>query len=164
LVRQRFILHLMRHIRHVLMGDTLYLPGGAFEAPSQFIKKLHIIGAGAKIDSSTATGNTKIFTTGTEIKINTGAAFSSFEGVYFDDPLIIGSTAALDNDLNNIVFKSCDFGGNELKFGATTPTPVNNITIINCIVSTLTAQKAENCAYYNSIFYGGIYNTKKLLF
>lgn len=145
-------------------GDTLYLPGGAFEAPSQFIKRLHIFGAGAKIDSSIATGNTKIFTLGTEIKINTGAAFSSFEGIYFDDPVVIGSTAALDNDLNNIVFKSCDFGGHELKFGATIPSPVNNISVINCIVSTLSAQKAENCVYYNSIFYGIVYNTKNSFF
>lgn len=131
--------------------DTLYLPGGAFEAPSQFIKKLHLIGAGSKIDSSMATGYTKIFTTGTEVKINTGASFSSFEGIYFDDPLTIGSSTALDDNLHDIIFKQCDFN-QVFKFGTVVPTPINKISLINCEVGLIQLQKANDCAFYNSIF------------
>ena len=56
----------------IINDDKIYFSGGAFEAPRQFIKKLNIIGAGAKIDGSMATGYTKIFAMGTEVKINTG--------------------------------------------------------------------------------------------
>lgn len=144
-------------------GDTLYLPGGAYEAPSQFTKELHLIGAGAKIDSAVSTGNTKIFTTGTEIKINTGAAFSSFEGIYFDDPITIGSSAALDNDLHDIVFKFCDFNY-DLKLGAVTPSPVYKVTFINCEINDLVGQDAENCAFYNNLILSGESDIKNGVF
>lgn len=146
-----------------LNDDTLYLPGGAYEAPGQFIKRLHIFGAGAKIDSSIATGNTKIFTTGTEIKINTGAAFSSFEGIYFDDPVTIGSSTALDDDLHDIMFKFCDFNF-DLKFGVVMPSPVNLITLIDCEIGSLNGQDAENCAFYNCLILSGENNIKNGLF
>jgi len=144
-------------------GDTLYLPGGAFETPSQFIKELHIFGAGAQIDSSSATGITKLYTTGTEIKINTGSAYSTFEGIYFDDHVTIGSTSALDNDLHNIVFKYCDFNF-DLKFGVVTPTPINLITLIDCELNNLNGQDAENCAFYNCLLLGGESDFKNSLF
>lgn len=132
--------------------DTLYLPGGAFETPSQFVKKLHIIGAGAIIDSTTTTGNTKLYSTGTEIKINTGAAYSTFEGIYFDDAVTLGSTPAGDDNLHDIIFTSCYFT-TELKFGTINPTPIYNISTINCLLNAvLTAQKAVNCSYFNTSF------------
>lgn len=66
----------------IINDDKIYFSGGAFEAPRQFIKKLNIIGAGAKIDGSMATGYTKIFAMGTEVKINTG--YQSYRSCFGD--------------------------------------------------------------------------------
>ncbi len=58
--------------------DFIYLPGGHFEGIG-INKRIHIIGAGSNIDSSAATGITKI----SSLVIYEGGAGGSVQGIYF---------------------------------------------------------------------------------
>ena len=59
-------------------GDTIYLPGGSFEAIN-IGKKLHLVGVGHNPDSSKVTARTII----PSIGLSTGADNGSLSGIYF---------------------------------------------------------------------------------
>ena len=65
-------------ITNAQSGDTIYLPGGAFNLNVPIDKKLHIYGAGHRPDSTLATGLSKIVN---NISIQTGSDSGSIRGI-----------------------------------------------------------------------------------
>ena len=69
-------------------GDTIYLPGGAFQIGTLYIdKKLVIIGAGHYPDSTLATYAT---TLNGYITLKNGASLGSISGIYLTVDIVFG--------------------------------------------------------------------------
>ena len=67
-------------INHAANGDTIYLPGGWFTLNAIINRSIHLVGTGAVIDSTIATGLTLL---NSPIIITSGASGGSIEGVCF---------------------------------------------------------------------------------
>ncbi|MFZ1610600.1 MAG: hypothetical protein WAT52_06000 [Chitinophagales bacterium] len=139
-------------------GDTLYLPGKSFVLNFPITMEVHLIGAGADIDSALVTNKTVIYSSSSTIEINSGATFSSYEGIRFDNDVSIGGAyVGAEEDLHDILFKNCFFGNLTIGYsgGGVGASPVINITMINCNLSVL-YNFGSNHAFYNTIFRNGV--------
>lgn len=116
-------------------GDYMYIPGGVFSFGSSINKRIHIIGAGYRLDSALITNTTQI---AGNIVLGANASGSSFEGMYLTGN-ISGPTATA---LQNLTFKYLHFGSIALK--------MSNSLLRSCIVRT----GSQN----TNIFYSGIDN------
>ncbi len=89
-------------IIHAQNGDTVYIPGGTFSLTVQVTKSLHIIGVGNTLDSTLATGVTKI---NGNLALIDEASYGSLMGVNLN-----GSITASGN-ISNFLVQRCSFVG-----------------------------------------------------
>lgn len=111
-------------------GDTIYLPGGQMQIGTLTIdKKLHIIGAGYRNDSSMATGRT--YLDGIIILI-TGADSSSLEGFYLTNYISLG-TAPSNQAVDNLKFSRLNVSLFSLGFTSENK-QAENCMITECVI------------------------------
>lgn len=87
---------------HSMSGDTIYLPGYAYNTNLTISKKLTIYGTGHYPDSTIATKQTRIFGT---LTLTSGASGSSFEGVDLEGDI----SMPVGNAYNLITFSRMKF-------------------------------------------------------
>lgn len=103
-------------------NDAVYLSGGTFTFPSDFVldKPLHFFGAGIHPDSSQVTATTTLAATATNspFVITTSASGSTFTGIAFDIgnnswgwtvPIVRYGSSNTDDLPTDIVFQRCRF-------------------------------------------------------
>lgn len=86
-------------------GDTLYIPGGTFAAPSTIGKTLHWVGLGHYPAGTSATSPSVV---SGAINFTGNCDDSSMEGIYFQGNISLGSAG---NDASGISIKRCRIGG-----------------------------------------------------
>jgi len=127
-------------------GDTIYLSGGTFYAPSSITKTLYIYGAGHYLDSTQATGKT--FISGNLIlDRNTDGTY--IEGIDLTGEVRLQFSSA--DTVSNITLAYCKISGNiNLSYNSNTYT--NNFVLIRSVViGDINFTRATNAAVFNSI-------------
>ena len=107
-------------------GDTVYIPGGSYNHSVQIQKRIHIIGAGALIDSNVATGNTILTNI---LYFLGGSSWSSIEGLSLVSPLYFG-TSTNTNAITNFSISRC-----YLQSGVTMYSPCSSFSIRQNIIA-----------------------------
>jgi hypothetical protein len=133
-------------------GDTLYLSGGGFTAPSGFEKGLKIFGAGIHPDSTAATYITQISGT---VNISNGADGLYFEGIQFAHNI----SENFSQVVNDISFVRCKFDA-QLDFGYSgTPSTLrtNYAFIQSVFINRLDLDGVTNSLITNCIFNERLY-------
>jgi len=135
-------------------GDTLYLSGGGFTAPSEFEKGLKIFGAGIHPDSTAATYITQISGT---VFIENGADGLYFEGIQFSHNITMYAAQVVDD----ISFVRCKFDAQlDFGYGATPSTLRTNYAFIQSVfIYRLDLDGVTNSLITNCIFNERIYNS-----
>lgn len=135
-----------------LSGDTIYLPGGGFTAPTSIDKSLTIYGAGHYPDSTNATAKT--FVIG-DINLSENADGFRLEGVEINGSLYFGSNEQVDN----VMIKYCKM--QDLNIQGNLTTPSSNLTFINNVFTggSFYLYNAQNTGVYNCIIQGRILNS-----
>jgi len=134
-------------------GDTIYLPGGGFTAPTTINKKLTIYGAGHYVDSTQATGKT--FWNGA---LNFGVDADQFtiEGV----EITSGVTFPYNGVVDNVTIAFCKINGT-ISITGTFATPSNNLLLRNnVIVQNIDFENVQNALVANNIIGQGVYRSK----
>lgn len=123
-------------------GDTIYLPGGAFAAPTLIDKQLYVYGAGYHPDSTVTTNPTLV--TG-NFNLGNNADNLMVEGVQFTNAI----STATNISVNNVSFKRCRInGGINIPGSGTTPSLSNAFS--ECIIEgNLTLNNISNTAFLN---------------
>jgi hypothetical protein len=125
-------------------GDTIYLPGGGFTAPTTINKKLTIYGAGHYVDSTQATGKT--FWNGA---LNFGVDADQFtiEGVEITSHV----TFPYNGVVNNVTIARCKINGG-ISITGTFATPSNNLLLYNNVITqNIDFENAQNALVVNNI-------------
>jgi hypothetical protein len=139
-------------------GDTLYLPGGAFLAPTMFDKKLYIYGAGYHPDSTIATNPTLI--TG-NINLGENSDYSIFEGIQFSN--------SVNTDYNvsasYITFKRCRLNtGFNFQGDGVTNLSINNAFVECVLLGNLHYYNLTNSSIFNSFIQNVVIDSKSNVF
>ena len=130
-------------------GDTIYLPGGVYEAPTTIDKSLVIYGTGHYVDSTLTTGKTII---SNNISLGDNADNSYFEGIDFTGPVTLTNNVSVDH----ITIKRCKIGGSFYANGALTK-PCANLTLCeNVFLGNIYIENTVNVLISNSIIKGYI--------
>jgi hypothetical protein len=125
-------------------GDTIYLSGGSFVAPTSFDKQLYIYGVGHFPDSTAATTPTSI--TGNFTLFENADNFY-LEGVNLKNNFY----TATDADVDAFTLRRTRIDGNVVIQG--TAVNCTNITFIECVFNgSVSLQNTTNSAIFNSIF------------
>ncbi|MFP4664880.1 MAG: hypothetical protein ACLFM1_10680 [Bacteroidales bacterium] len=135
-------------------GDTLYLSGGGFTAPTSFEKGLKIFGAGIHPDSTAATSITQISGT---VDIKDGADGLYFEGILFSHNISEHHSQVVDD----VTFVRCKLD-NLIDLGASgTPAVLreNYAFIQSVFINRLDLDGVTNSLITNCIFNERIYNS-----
>jgi hypothetical protein len=144
---------LVNAYNQALNGDTIYLPGGGFTAPTSVNKKLYIYGTGHYPDSTQATGKT--FWNG---NLNFGVDADQFtiEGVE-----ITGNVEfPLNGVVDNVTIACCKINGEFIMQG-TFVTPSNNLILYNNVMGkNINLGNAQNALVVNNIIGKGVYSSK----
>ncbi len=135
-------------------GDTIYLPGGVFDAPGYIEKQLTILGAGYNPDSTQATYQTKI---NGNFSFTENAAGSFIQGIYF-----IGTVSVSSNHpFSNSTIQRCYFNSQFNVDGGTNYT--QNLTLVeNVFMSTCIFRNVNNSLFSNNIFLDNIRYTNSI--
>lgn len=135
-------------------GDTLYLSGGGFTAPSGFEKGVKILGAGIHPDSTAATYITQI---SGPVNINNGADGLYFEGMQFSDYIHVNYSHVVDD----VSFVRCKFNSNiDFGYNGTPNTNRENYAFIQCVfINSVDLQGVTNSLITNSIFNNRVFNS-----
>ncbi|MCF8219636.1 MAG: hypothetical protein K9J21_11740 [Bacteroidales bacterium] len=135
-------------------GDTLYLSGGGFTAPSGFEKGLKIFGAGIHPDSTAATYITQI---SGSIDIKNGADGLYFEGMQFAHDIREYHSQIVDD----VSFVRCKFDNTlDFSYSGTAATLRKNYAFIQSVfTSRLDLEGVTNSLITNCIFNERIYYT-----
>src|SRR5210317_473345 len=143
-----------------ITGDTLYVSGGNFTAPTIIDKGLVIIGAGYDTDSTAVTGKTYIYSStinAGRIEIGSNASNLYLEGMQFQGGL-------QKNDPNVTGFTLIRLKIADIYFTNTGSIPTN-ASIMQCDISgNLNIQGVTYSAISNSILRGVIQNSDSNLF
>ena len=134
-------------------GDTIYLPGGGFTAPTTIDKKLTIYGAGHYVDSTQATGKT--FWNGA---LNFGVDADQFtiEGVEITSHV----TFPYNGVVNNVTIARCKINGG-ISITGTFATPSNNLLLYNNVIAqNINFENAQNVLVANNIIGQGVLASK----
>jgi hypothetical protein len=133
-------------------GDTIYLPGGAFDAPQYMNKQLFVYGAGYDTDSTQVTGITII--NGDLFFYSSAASGSHYEGILFNNNIERYYT----RDVDNITFVYCHVkGGIDLSNGGSASDFCSGFTMMRCIVEgTIDLDNATNASFFNSLIEGEV--------
>ncbi len=138
-------------------GDTIYLPGGGFTAPSTIDKQLLIFGAGHYPDSTAVTSKTII--NGSVILSENADGFH-IEGVDITGNFSISNNHAVDN----IKIKYCRIQG-AIGIVGNQSNPVMNLMLVNCVIAgNVSLSNTQNAGIFNSLFNGEISGTDGNLF
>lgn len=138
-------------------GDTIYMPGAAFNAPATFNKFLVVFGAGHSLDSTLVTGKT--FLTG-GITFYAAASNSYFEGIEFASHIILANNTAV----NQVTFKRCKFNS-IIDVQGTLTTPSTNLALIdNVCMNSIYLNNAVFALITNCIIQGVIENSESNIF
>jgi hypothetical protein len=125
-------------------GDTIYLSGGSFVAPTNFEKQLYIYGVGHFPDSTAATTPTSI--TG-DFNLTENADNFYLEGVNLKNNFYTATNA----DVDAFTVRRTRIDGNVVIQG--TAVNCTNITFIECFFNgSVSLQNTTNSAIFNSIF------------
>jgi hypothetical protein len=126
-------------------GDTIYLSGGTFYAPSQITKPLYIYGAGHYLDSTQATGKTII---NGDLNIREHTDGLHIEGIELTGTFRLYFNA--QDTVKNITISYSKINGNiELGYGSYTYT--NNFVLLRSIVlGSVDFTRATNATIFNS--------------
>ena len=135
-------------------GDTIYLSGGAFVAPTEINKSIIVFGAGHYPDSTAVTYQTSV---GGNITIKEDADNLRLEGILFTGNIAFASNEKVDN----VVISRCRINGT-LIYNGTAPyaTPCLNHQIIQCVLIgdvtsyNLTGSTISNCILQSAIIGG----------
>lgn len=112
-------------------GDTIYLPGGAFQTGNLSIdKKLLIIGAGHYPDSTQATYATTL--TG-NIYLKSGASLGSLSGIYLAGSIYFGNSSS-NQTVTNYSISRCNVSGIQMGYEYNTPGTASYISVKENIV------------------------------
>ncbi len=143
-------------------GDTLYLPGGFLDLEGDLVidRRLHLVGAGFRIDTSAATGATVL--TGGRLILTTGASDGSLTGVWLRGRLQLGTDSAT-NGLSQYSITRCRFGDEVwLSFCPDTGCPGRGETLIlteNVFESHIRgAEGLRNIALQNNFIGASVWN------
>lgn len=137
---------------NALDGDTIYLPGGSFVAPTMFDKQLYLFGVSYHPDSTLATSQTQI--TGNLI-LGENSDNSFFEGIQFAEAIVVQT----DISASYMTFKRCklnkgfNFSGSGINFS------INNAFIECIILLDLNCQNLTNSTIQNSFIGRRVNNT-----
>lgn len=133
-------------------GDTLYLSGGGFTAPTGFEKGLKIFGAGIHPDSTAATYITQISGI---VDIKDGADGLYFEGIQFAHNI----NENYLHVVNDVSFVRCKFNSNvDFGNGGTPSTLRENYAFIQSVfVNRLDLEGVTNSLITNCIFNERLY-------
>lgn len=127
-------------------GDTIYLSGGTFYAPTSITKTLYIYGAGHYLDSTQATGKT--FISGNLILDR------NTDGTYIEGIDLTGYFRLIFSSLDtvsNITLAYCKISGS-IDLGFTGNTYSNNFALQRSVViGDINFTRATNAAVFNSI-------------
>jgi hypothetical protein len=127
-------------VNNAMAGDTLYIPGGSWDAVT-INKPLHLFGVGHNPDSTSATARTII----NQINLVTGSDNGSVTGIQCSNGVLIESTNNYNISRCNIWTVSSDGnGGNQ---------NITNISITECILQEVDLYGTGH-TIYNDIFTG----------
>jgi len=130
-------------------GDTIYIPGGSFTAPTLVNKKLVIYGAGHYPDSTEVTG--KSIWNG-NLTLGADADNIHIEGIEVNGNFYFTTNAVIDN----VTIAYCKINGN-LDISGTFATPSNNLQFYgNVILMNILLSNAENALLANNIIGLGV--------
>lgn len=127
-------------------GDTIYLPGGVFTAPTLFSKSLTVIGAGYHPDSTQATGFTSV---SNHFVLNSGSDNSYFEGIRFLQDFRGGTVNFVNDTIVNITLRRCMIDG---IFNVTYHYVGNMVASESIFKNWLYLSKLHNSAFHNCVF------------
>jgi len=130
-------------IFHAQNGDTVYIPGGTFSLSVPVTKRLHIIGAGHYMDSTLATGRTKI---NGNLSLVNEACYGAFIGAYLNGYILSEGGLAISNYL----VQRCSLFAVRLEGSCTNWSFIENIIHSNIILNAF----ASNCYFSNNIIGG----------
>jgi len=128
-----------------LSGDTMYLPGGIYSAPTTWTinKKLHIYGVGHYPDSTAATGVTEYQGT---IRFITGSDGSLFTGVKVSGYIYVGSTSG-DQTIDGLTISRCYINNSiSLSYNGSATTAGQNFHIEENVFGSI------NCGYAKNVY------------
>ncbi|PKP20919.1 MAG: hypothetical protein CVU04_02895 [Bacteroidetes bacterium HGW-Bacteroidetes-20] len=126
-------------------GDTIYLSGGSFNAPTLFNKKLYVFGAGYHPDSTIATNISMI---STNLNFGDSSDYSYLEGLYIP----AGILTNYDVSIIGLTIKRCYINGGIHFQGSLLTAPSQNVAIVeSIIVGDLTFTNITNSTVQNSI-------------
>ncbi len=138
-------------------GDTIYLSGGTFNAPSAITKKLYIYGAGHYNDSTQVTGKT--FIKG-DLTLRENTDGIHIEGIDFTNSFILAFN--IHDTVNNINIAYSKISGS-LSLGSNANTYSNNFLLLNSVVvGGIDFTHSTNAAVLNSIIQGKIDNSNRV--
>lgn len=139
-------------------GDTLYIPGGAFAAPSLIDKQLYIFGAGYHPDSTQATNPTLI--TG-NFNLGENSDNSMIEGIQIANQVVVGYNISA----SFISFKRCRFNsGVSFSGTGTSNTSINNAFVECILIGDLSLNNLSNSTLLNCILQGRVLDSKSNVF
>jgi hypothetical protein len=124
-------------------GDTIYIPGGVINCGNIIInKRLHLIGAGIRPDSSAATKYTLI---NGSINVSSDADFGSLTGL---DITMTGGGISLNGSVTNYLISRCKF--EVLNLGLNSASSSINIFREN-IIGIIEGNGSQNNSFHNNI-------------
>lgn len=134
-------------------GDTIYIPGGGFTAPSSIDKQLYVFGAGHYPDSTQATSKT--FING-NISLSENA-----DGFYLEGVDINGQIGfSYNKSINNVTIKYCKMNKIDVYGNNTFITPSSNLIFINNIIAgEVLLSNGQNVGMFNNIIEARITNS-----
>ena len=145
-------------------GDTIYLSGGAFVAPTEISKGIAVFGAGHYPDSTAVTAQTSV---GGNILVSEGADNLRFEGILFTGSITFNHSQQVDN----VVIALCRINGaltyngagaaetscenhqiiQSVLVGSLTLNNLTGSTISNCIIQ-YQISGGSNLSFLNNVF------------
>lgn len=144
---------LLNAYNQAVSGDTIYLPGGGFTAPSSVNKQLMVYGAGHSIDSTLATGKT--FWNG-NLNFGIDADNFSIEGVEITGNVTFPANGVVDY----VSISRCKINGGINITGSLT-TPSNNLLLKNNVITqNIDFENAQNTLVVNNIIDRGVYRSR----
>lgn len=140
-----FYTNLTDAMNGALSGDTIYLPGAIYNAPSTWTinKKLHIYGTGHYPDSTTATGITEYQGA---VRFVTGADGSLFTGIKVTGSIYVG-TNAVDQIVDGLTISRCNISSSiYLSYNGSSATTGQNFHLEENVLY------AVYCGYATNVF------------
>lgn len=127
-------------------GDTIYIPGGVFNTPNPFDKRIVLIGTGIHVDSTQATAKTRM----NGISFRNGSGGSHIEGIWFNS----GLSTANDHDVDSLLIRRCYINGDIIFNGSDPATVCEKVRIEeNVIDGNVQAGHTDELKLFNNLLH-----------